>query len=188
MFMRTVEALLADLLGDHHPDQVATRAIGGRVQRAVSALARGSAARLALGHRVAVQWAFRWQMPPPDVQPPLPRQPPPGSQPPVAQPQVVLPPGVQPMPGQPPAGLPPAVPHASVVPSVPDALLRPFVTQFNDMAELTQGVKALVIEADIRLLEKVGPPGMPFGQAGPVEMRPRACGRARPQTRCCKVR
>jgi hypothetical protein len=186
--MRTVEALLADVLGDHHPDQVAARAIGGRVQGVVSALARGSAARVSLGHRVAVQWAFRQQMPPPDVQPPLPHQPPPGSQPPVVQPQPVLPPGGQPMPGQPPAGLPAAVPPASVVPSVPDALLRPFVTQFSDMAELTQRVEVLVIEADIRLLEKVGPPGMPFGQAGPVEMRPRACGRARPQTRCCKVR
>jgi hypothetical protein len=46
-----------------------------------------------------------------------------------------------------------------------------FVTQFKDMAELIQCVEALAHEADIKMMEKVGLPNIPFSQSGPPLVR-----------------
>ena len=78
VFMRALEGLLADLLGDHPLDTIASKATGGRMQGPVSAMTRGAAARSALGRRVAVQWAFhsqttqQTQLPPSQHRPPPP--------------------------------------------------------------------------------------------------------------------
>ena len=82
MFMLSLEGLLADFLGDHSPDAVSAKAVGGRMLGPVSALVRGGAARLALGQRAAVQWAFRAQVRQQVQQPPHQTGPPPGQLPP----------------------------------------------------------------------------------------------------------
>ena len=161
-FMRALEDLLADFLGDHSPDVVSTKAISGRMMGSVSALARGAAVRSALWQRSAVQWDFRGQARQ-QTQPPPPRPGPPPTQTP-------------PRPGPPPRTQDQALNAASVVPTVPDSLLRLFVTDFSNTAELVAAVDALVVEADIKMVERVGQPGIPFCTPRPTarpQLRPR---------------
>ena len=119
-FMRALEDLLADFLGDHSPDVVSTKAISGRMMGSVSALARGAAVRSALWQRSAVQWDFRGQARQ-QTQPPPPRPGPPPAQPP-------------PGPGPSPRTQDQTLNIASVVPTVPDSLLRLFVTNFSNIS------------------------------------------------------
>ena len=161
-FMRVLEDLLADFLGDHSPDVVSTKAISGRMMGSVSALARGAAVRSALWRRTAVQWDFRvhaaqQSQPPPPRPGPLPNQTPP-------------------RPGPPPRTQDQALIAASVVPTVPDSLLRLFVTDFCNTVELVAAVDALVVEADIKMVERVGQPGIPFCTHGPPLARSFARG------------
>ena len=153
VFVRAVEGFVADLLGDLSPDVIAAKATGGRMQGPVSALARGAMTRSVFGQRVAVQWAFRAQGGHQHQAPPRRHQPPPDQPRPVG--------------GHPPHAGPPDAPTACVVPTVPDSLLRVFVTGFNNMAELVVCVQALIVEADIKMVERIGQPGMPFCHDGP---------------------
>ena len=162
VFMRALEGLLADLLGDHPLDTIASKATGGRMQGPVSAMTRGAAARSALGRRVAVQWAFHSQTTQQTQLPPSQHRPPP--------------PLSRPMDGHPPHSQEHAPSGASVVPSVPDSLLRLFVTNFSNTTELVASVDALVVEADIKMVERVGQPGIPFCLQGPPLARSFARG------------
>ena len=82
------------------------------------------------------------------------QQPPQRTGPPPGQPPPVL--------GQPPPAQDRTLASASVVPSVPDSLLRMFVTGFSTMGELVVCTEALVAEADIKMVERVGQAGISF--------------------------